>query len=375
MQSLRDSFTNKKWYRIAPASCHTQVSDGGSKSVLFDLSMGEPRRQRFPAELLKNILVLPRVNYYYPACGHSELRASVLTRFYPRVDPSEFSTLITHGAINALDILIRALVMPEDEVLIASASFPPYSRLASFSHARIKTYPIAFGDGGFRFDINGIASAITPHTRVLVINSPHNPTGAMLSVAQRDELIVLLRQYPRLNLISDEVYSEIVYDGYEHFSMAGLHERAFVVNSFSKSYSLQGLRLGWIIAPLSSLERLAPFIYHSLGCASSLGQEIALELLHSENFLPCSYSKARAIATKVLDKFSVPYSKPRGSFFILIKVADESAVLNKLASAGIKAVGGSLFGETTQGFIRCCFAQDDRMVQQGFTSLAHAIHL
>ena len=357
----------------APFSFDPPGPRGRPGKMLFDLSIGEPRRQKFPGKLLQDVLLRERINHYYPAFGLAALRSAIISRFYPEIALPNYTVMMTHGAINGIDILMRAFVAAGDEILIADPAFPPYYHLAGFTRAKVRSYQLTQTHDGFSLDIESIATAVTKQTRMLIINSPNNPTGALLSALQRQALIDLLDRFPKLILISDEVYGEIVFDEYLHLTLAGIHQRIFCVSSFSKSFSLQGLRLGWIVAATSAIDVLAPYFQSGIGCISSVGQEMALELLTSNDWKPCSYAEARSDVCRILDYSTLSYIKPKGSFFVLIKVAQESSALAALQEVGIKAVGGTLFGQTTRDYIRCCFAQSDSDVKQGFTLLAHTL--
>lgn len=195
----------------------------------------------------------------------------------------------------------------------------------------------------------------------------------MLSAEQRDELRILLQDYPELIVISDEVYSEIVYSEKKHHTLAGLSPRVYIVNSFSKTFSLQGFRIGWIAAPPQDLPELRSYLQNSVGCVSSLGQEIVLELLVTPHWTPCCYQNARSLASTILREECLQFIVPEGAFFILIKVRDDAVAARRLAADGIKVVPGHSFGSMTRGWIRACFAQKDVEVRRDFQRLARSI--
>ncbi|MDQ3231762.1 MAG: pyridoxal phosphate-dependent aminotransferase [Pseudobdellovibrionaceae bacterium] len=219
----------------APFSLSPQA-DSRSDGLVCDLSLGEPRRQNFPAEICKSLLDLAAINHYYPAYGLPALRQNIQNRFYPQLNPADYMVFMTHGAIHGIDLLLRSALKPGEEILLPDPGFPPYQRLAELIGVKSRTYNLVHTEHGFAFDIESIAQALTPDTRVLVINSPHNPTGAMLRPEQIQQLGILLKDFPDLLLISDEVYSEIVYTE-PHQTLAGITPRTYVVNSFSKTFS------------------------------------------------------------------------------------------------------------------------------------------
>ncbi len=335
----------------------------------FDLSLGEPRRQVFPGDLVKSVLNYEAINYYYPAYGLNDLRSAIQERFYPNLSAHAYTVLMTHGAINAIDLLMRSHLKAGDEILIPNPCFPPYHQLAAFVGAKVKSYLMPRTTDGFEFDIEGLRGSVGDQTKLLFINSPHNPTGAMLSWTQRQSLRRLLEDFPQLLVISDEVYSDIIFEPGSHLSLAGLSPRVLVVNSFSKTFSMQGFRIGWILAPEAQIPLLSPYLQNSIGCVSSLGQEIVKELLLSSFWKPCSYIQARDIACRILRESGIEYAVPKGAFFLLIAVQDDLAASRALAQEGIKVVPGSAFGSQTSGWIRVCFAQTDDQVERAFTQL------
>jgi aminotransferase len=336
----------------------------------IDLGLGEPTRDPFSGALAWASLGVQGVNHYYPALGLDKLRSLIMERYYPKVGTDDHTVLVTHGAINGLDLIFRAFVTPGDEVLVADTGFPPYLKLAQFARASLKTYSLRGDASGFHFNVRSIIDGLTPRTRVLIVNAPHNPTGACLDERQIRQLRRALDNYPNVLLVSDEVYSEVLIGASQHLTLGGLSDRCLVVNSFSKSLALQGFRVGWILAPNSLGEALVPFFTNAIGAVSSLGQEIALRALSGSTGAASNYRRSVQLVSGILDDYGISYLMPAGGFFILIKVRDDMRACVGLRQLGVTVVPGSGFGHATRGWIRACFAKDDETLVAGFSRLA-----
>ena len=288
--------------------------------------------------------------------------------------------MVTTGGIHALYIVFQALLEPGDEVIIPDPEWPPCGGNILAAQARPVPCPL-HEDLGWRYDLGELESRITPKTRAIYINSPHNPTGGVLTRADVEAIAAIAREH-RLWLISDEAYEDVLYDGAEHVSAAsldGMYERTIPVYTFSKSYAMTGLRLGYLAARDATLrERMKKALFYTASNVSSVVQYGGVGALEGpqdniERFRvelqarrDLFYDGIRQRAAGVLSG-----APPRGAFYAFLKIdpswkrpsgAAESvswAMAEHLIARGrIGCVPGVDFGTRGEGYVRFCFARD-----------------
>jgi aspartate/methionine/tyrosine aminotransferase len=337
------------------------------RRIDVDLSLGEPRRDVHPHSWYKQLAGIEGINFYYPSEGDPELISLIRRVKYPERAFDDLCITVVNGAIHGLDLIFRTHLVPGDEVLLPDPGFPPYRELVHFSGGVPRYYPMTLGKGAF-CDIAALESAITDRTKFVLINSPHNPTGKTLTSADIQSLSGLMAKYPGLKFISDEVYQSMVFDQKPFHSLAASTTNGFVVNSLSKSHSLQGMRIGWIMAPHTLMQSLNPYLQNAIGCVSSVGQELAKIALANSRFMP-RFEEARDLASEILDYYGVSYIKPEGGFFIMVKVGDDCGMSRQLQAAGIKVIPGSVFGQRGAGHVRVSFCQSNQFIRDAYTRL------
>ncbi|MFA6238219.1 MAG: pyridoxal phosphate-dependent aminotransferase [Bacteriovorax sp.] len=335
-----------------------------------DLRIGEPKISPFPFDIFNSLHLHKNINTYYPSHGDPALREMIIKKYYE--DQTIDNIGITHGTMGALDFIFRSALDRETEILIPDPGFPPYTRLAEFSGAKVKKYflNLAFlSDTSINWD--HVESLISDKTKLILINSPHNPTGKVLTEKDFICLQNLLNDHPHISFLLDEVYRELIYDDRTHFDFSPFIERGYIVGSFSKMYPLQGARIGWVLTSAGNLKKLSPYFNNATGAMSSFGQEIVKILLSREMSFRSNYKKAVIETRKILDKHHVDYINPEGAFFTFIKYDKSgSEVVDELAQMGVGVVPGSVFGDSGEHYIRASFAQPESILQKGFTLIA-----
>lgn len=299
--------------------------------------------------------------------------------------------MVTSGGIHALYIVCQALLEPGDEVVIPDPEWPPC--VGNIVSARGVAVPCPLHEGlAWRYDIAELASRITSKTRAIYINSPHNPTGGVLTRADIEQIAALARER-NLWIISDEAYEDVVYDGREHVSPASLpemYDRTIPIYTFSKSYAMTGLRLGYVAAKDAGLrERMKKVLFYTASNIASVVQyggigalegsqdciaEFREELQARRDFF---YAGIREHASGVLSG-----DAPHGAFYAFLKIdpawADRDrtagsvswAMTEYLISKGrIGCVPGVDFGATGEGYVRFCFARERRELSGALDSL------
>src|SRR5438132_836180 len=279
-------------------------------------------------------------------------------------DPKE-QVLVTVGVSEALDIALRALVNPGDEVLYHEPCYVSYAPGITLAHG-IAVPVSCSADHGFALAAEAIEQVITPRSKVLVLNFPTNPTGGTMT---RAELLKIAEVVLRHNLlvITDEIYSELTFEG-EHVSIAalpGMRERTVFLHGFSKAYAMTGFRIGYACGPPEIIEAMMRIHQYSMLCASIISQEAALEAIeHGEADtaeMRDQYRLRRNFIVNAFNAMGLTCHLPRGSFYAFpcIKTTGLSSkefAVKLLEQEKVACVPGSAFGPSGEGYLRCCFA-------------------
>ncbi|MDD4974703.1 MAG: pyridoxal phosphate-dependent aminotransferase [Bacteriovorax sp.] len=333
----------------------------------FDLRIGEPKISPFPTEVFEELSHKKNINCYYPSHGDLELREMIIDKFYEErlID----NIAITHGTMGALDFIFRANLNSDSEILLPDPGFPPYTKLAEFSEAKVKKYSLNLSiDAESFINWDQVESLITKRPTLLLLNSPHNPTGKILTDMDLVRFEEMLFKYPQLSFVMDEVYRSLIYGQKTHYNFSSFINRGYIVGSFSKMYPLQGARIGWVLTSTDNMKKLSPYFNNAAGAMSSFGQEIVKSILKKKLSFKKNYYEAFTIAKEILDLYRVDYVNPDGAFFLFIKYEiPDLAVVDELAALGVEVVPGSAFGSNGANYIRASFAQQADILQKAFT--------
>ena len=340
----------------------------GRKDVL-SLGIGEPDFKTPWHIREKAIASLERgATRYTSNLGTPELRQALAAymrqSFHAEYDwKSEI--LVTVGVSEAFDIAIRAILSPGDEVLYHEPCFVAYAPLIRMAHG----VPVAvetFRKDEFRLTVDELEKKVTPKTRVLMINFPNNPTGATLDKKDTESLADFVIRHD-LILISDEVYSELTYEGGRH-SMASiprLRDRLIFLNGFSKAWSMTGFRLGYVCAPAPLTDAMMKIHQYCMMCASSTSQIAGLEALQNGEAdiaeMRESYNLRRNFIVSSLNGMGLDCFMPRGAFYVFPSIqstglTSQEFALRLLNECNVACVPGTAFGTCGAGFLRCAYA-------------------
>ncbi len=289
---------------------------------------------------------------------------NVERKFNVTYDPQR-QILVAVGVSEALDIALRAVINPGDEILYHEPCYVSYSPSISMTHG----VPVAVSctaENGFAVTAEAIERAVTPRSKALLLNFPTNPTGGTMT---RTELLKIAEVVLRHNLlvITDEIYSELTFEG-EHVSIAslpGMRERTIFLHGFSKAYAMTGFRIGYACGPAELIEAMMRIHQYSMLCASIISQEAALEaLLHGEAdtvSMRDQYKLRRNFIVKAFNDIGLTCHLPRGSFYAFpcIKstgLSSKEFATRLLQEEKVACVPGGAFGPSGEGYLRCCFA-------------------
>ena len=305
--------------------------------------------------------------YYTANAGLNDLRIE-LSHYMRRrfeLDYKKEEIFVTVGGSEAIDIAMRALINPGDEVIIPTPSFVCYEPIARMAGA----VPVILEtklENGFKITPEELSSKITDKTKLLVLPYPNNPTGAVMT---REELSLLAEVIKDKNVavLSDEIYAELTYCG-RHVSIAsidGMRERTIIVSGFSKAYAMTGWRLGYVCAPEPLLRQMLKLHQYAIMCAPTASQFAAVEALKNgdediEN-MKMEYNRRRAYIYEGLNAMGIETFEPEGAFYIFpcIKkfgLSSEEFCQRLLQEERCAIVPGTAFGESGEGFARISYA-------------------
>ena len=361
--------------------------------VMADLARDVPNVTRLevgdpdfvtPDHIIEAAAAAARAGYthYPPSAGYPPLRELIAAKV---TDRNGFSTtpdqvVVTTGGGGGLFTTFLALLNPGDEVLLSDPAWSGYLAQIHVQNGLVKRFPLDRA-GGFRLDPDAIERAIGPRTKVLVLNSPCNPTGVVHG-AEELRRVIEIAERNDLWVISDECYDEIVFDG-PATSLASLggRERIVTVFTFSKTYAMTGWRIGYVVAPAALAAVIGKLQEPVVASASSLSQKGAeAALLGPQDLVGMmrdSYRERRDLAMDLLDREGIEYVRPTGAFYLMVDVSAAGDSLefatNLLREEQVAVVPGSAFGPGGEGMVRVSLASSREDLDLGLTKLARCL--
>jgi aspartate aminotransferase len=325
--------------------------------------------------------------HYTPASGIMEAREAV-AGFVSRtlkteVDPTE--VVLVPGSKNVLLFTLLACIEPGDEVILPDPGYPAYESQVNFIGGVPKLVTLR-EESGFRMDLEQLASLVTPKTRMLIINTPQNPTGGILTEEDVKFVCELAHKHDLL-VVSDEIYSQLVY-GFEHvspLSQPGMRERTVLMDGLSKSYAMTGWRLGYAVAPKALAAKLDQLMINSSSCAAGFTQMAAIEALsapeseHAVHRMVKVFQHRRDLVVDGLNAIpGIRCAKPQGSFYAFPNIEgtgfDERELADRLLTeAGVAVLPGTAFGAAGKGYIRLAYTQSEDELKNGLKRIGDFI--
>jgi len=333
----------------------------------INLSIGQPDFDvPEPAKQAAIEAIQAGFNKYTQTQGTAELRQAVAEqcrREFGWVDDRLY--LITSGTSGALMLALLTLVDPGDEVLFTDPYFVMYShlaRLAGGEPVAVDTYP------HFRPDVTKIADAITSRTRMLILNSPSNPTGAVYTERELKDIAELARKHELL-IVSDEIYDQFCYD-VPFASIASYYDNVLLMRGLSKTYAMTGWRVGWCTGPRSIIEKMTMLQQYSFVCAPSMAQVAAVKALQLDvSPYIDAYRRRRDMTFAALgEKFGLV--KPQGAFYAFVPApgGDATAFVTRAIEHNVLIIPGNVFSSKNTHF-RMCYTCDEAKLAQGLEIL------
>jgi len=322
--------------------------------------------------------------FYTSNSGLMELRTALADWYRNKyaVDyDGKTECLITVGGSEGIDLALRALLNPGDEVIVPEPCYVSYVPCVNLAGGKAVTIALK-NENQFRLTPQELLDAITPQTKVLVLSFPNNPTGAIMTKADLLPIAEICKEND-LYVISDEIYSELTYGEEPHCSIAslpGMKERTIVVNGFSKAYAMTGWRLGYALAPEPVAKLMTKIHQFCIMCAPTTSQYAAVEAVKNGDSdiaeMRRSYDERRKYLLKKLDSMGMPAFEPLGAFYIFpcIKsfglTSDEFAT-RLLRQEKLAVVPGTAFGDCGEGFLRISYAYSIEQLREAMGRIEH----
>lgn len=323
--------------------------------------------------------------HYTSNSGLKELRAEIadfLNRKYSLMYDVDKEILITVGGSEAIDLAFRAMLNPQDEVIIPEPSYVSYLPCVVLADGVPVVIPLQ-EKNEFKLTKEELLDAITPNTKLLVLPFPNNPTGAVMSKEELQEIANVCIEKD-IFVVSDEIYSELTY-GKKHCSIAslpGMRERTIVINGFSKSHAMTGWRMGYACGPQLIMEQMLKIHQFAIMCAPTNSQHAAIEALRNGDCevdkMREEYNRRRQFMLTRLRAMGLQCFEPFGAFYIFPNIAKFGMTSDEFATRFLKeekvaVVPGTAFGASGEGFVRMSYASSLKNLKTAMDRLEHFI--
>ncbi len=368
-KSNRLSLLSRRVRSVSPSGIRKFFDLLASMDGVISLGIGEPDYPT-PYNIRQSAISSIEKGYtnYTSNLGTPELRQELsghLQRKYGLGYEPATELLITVGVSEAMDLAVRTLIDPGDEVLVADPSYVSYQACVLLSGGVPVMIPTT-EDNGFIFTAAQVEAAITPRAKAIILGYPANPTGAVMPLGLLVEITKIARQ-KGLVIISDEIYSELVY-GREHTcvaSLPGMQESTIFLGGFSKAYAMTGWRVGYAAAPSHIISAMTKIHQYTIMSAPTMSQVAALEALRSGEQsireMVEDYNKRRLVMVKGLRDIGLLCFEPQGAFYVFPSIKNtgmnsEEFAQKLLLEEKVAVVPGNTFGRCGEGYVRCCYA-------------------
>ena len=353
---------------------------------IIHLEIGEPDLDT-PSNIIEaaGTALMEGYTHYCPSAGIPELRQAIAeyTSETRGVDVSPEQVVVTPGAKPIMFFAILALVEDGDEVLYPNPGFPIYESMINFVGA--KAVPLVLEEGrDFRFDVAQVEEKISPRTKMIIINTPQNPTGAVLTRNDLEAIAEVAKDHD-LMVLSDEVYECILYEG-EHvsfLSLPGVRDRTILLNGFSKTYAMTGWRLGFGVMPEELAVHITRLMTNSNSCTATFTQWAGIEALRgpqdSVREMVEEFERRRDVIVPGLNGIEgIRCNNPKGAFYVFPNI--EGTGMNErdfadymMEEAGVAMLAGTSFGEYGRGFVRISYANSVENIRKALVHIEEAL--
>ena len=320
--------------------------------------------------------------HYGPSPGLPDVRARIAREVADTrgISVSGDNVVVTPGGKPIMFFVLLALAEHGDEVLYPNPGFPIYESMINFAGAEAVPMPLR-EDRDFNVDVNEVAAQITPATKLIIINSPNNPCGSVMSREDLRALAELAVERDVL-VLADEIYSRFLYEGEHHSITAfpGMAERTIILDGFSKTYAMTGWRLGYGVMPLELVEPISRLVTNSVSCTASFTQMAAIEALDGPQDdaygMVAEFKRRRDLIVNGLNAIpGIRCPMPKGAFYVFPNVEGTGLSSAEFADrllqeAGVACLSGESFGEYGKGHVRFSFANSAENIQKALDRIA-----
>ena len=365
-----EQLLSQKAQALRPSGIRKFFDIAAEMEDVISLSVGEPNFKTPWPIREAGIQSLQRSKTFYTGnAGLAELRREICRYLERRFGLSyhpETETVVTVGGSEGIDIFLRAVLDPGDELLVPEPCFVSYAPIAALIGAVPVPVPCRAEDA-FHLTADALRAAITPKTKAMIFPFPNNPTGAVMRREQLEEIAAVLRQ-TNLLVLSDEIYAELTYGGVPHVSLAslpGMWERTVVVNGFSKAYAMTGWRLGYACGPQPVISQMLKMHQFAIMCAPTVSQMAAVEAMRSCDEaiqeMRDEYNMRRRLMVDRLNKMGLTCFEPRGAFYVFPSIRITGMTSAEfcealLHSKRVAVVPGDAFGACGEGHVRISYS-------------------
>ncbi len=354
---------------------------------IIHFEIGQPDFQTFPHISQRGIEAI-RQGYtrYNPPAGLPQLREVIAAEAGRRrgIEFRPTQVVVGPGAKPGLFFSTLALVQAGDKVIYPDPGFPTYAAMIGVAGGIPVAVPL-LEEKGFSFDLEAFDQRVNKRTKLIILNSPANPTGGVMPLEDLEHIAAAAQQY-NCWVISDEIYARLAYDGRGVPSIAslpGMAERTIIVDGFSKTYAMTGWRLGYALMPEALAERVELLLTHSVGCTATFTQMAGIEALSASQEMVeqmvAEYQRRRDAMVAGLNAIpGVHCQKPQGAFYAFPNVKSFGMPAREIArrlleEAGVAVLAGSDFGPNGEGYLRLCFATSMENIQQGLERMRQGL--
>lgn len=381
---MYEKFLSEKVQTIRPSGIRKFFDLASQMEGVISLGVGEPDFDT-PWHIREAAIysIEEGRTHYTANQGLLELREEIVSyakrRFNLDYDPND-NVIVTVGGSEAIDIAMRALVNPGDEVILMEPCYVAYTPSVEICGAKPVHIKLEHKDE-FKLTPEKLEAAITPKSKVMLLNYPSNPTGGVMTKEDYEKLVPIIKKH-ELIVISDEIYAELTYDG-EFCSLANFEEikdQVIVINGFSKAFAMTGWRLGYTLANkefTAAMNKIHQYIIMSAPTAAQYG---AIEALHNGDIhvaeMKEAYESRRNFITKGFNRIGLPTHLPHGAFYIFPDIRSTGLTSDEfceklLAEEKVACVPGTAFGDAGEGFVRVSYAYSIEHIKEAIERIDH----
>ncbi len=382
MITSRKSYVSKMVSELKPSGIRKFFDLAAGMEGVISLGVGEPdfvTPWHVREEAIRSLE--QGFTAYTPNAGLLELRQEIAQYMYNEFDVTydpEHEVIVTVGASSAIDIAMRTILDPGDEVIVVEPCFVSYVPTVELAGGTAVTVQ-ALQENDFKILPEQLEAVTTERTKAIMICSPNNPTGTMLSKADLEGIATYAIKHDLL-VISDEIYAELAYDeNYTSFAAINdMRERTILINGFSKGFAMTGWRLGFVCAPQEISEAMLKVFQYQLMCASTMAQYAAIEALRNGrpevDMMVKSYRRRRNFIVESFNEMGLSCYNPGGAFYAFPSIkstglSSQEFAEQLLQQEKVAVVPGDVFGESGEGHIRCSYASSLENLQEAVTRI------